>query len=277
VKVLVVGSLPPPASERARSLLAEVVRLRSRGDELTVLSPTENTVAHRHIEIGGPAAAIEVALAARAADQVVVQIEPGFLFNKDATRSRRTLGLGALATALRSAKKPVVLRLHSTDDLAGGPGGRAAEALWALATTIEVGDEETRSHLQGLLSPEAAAKLTVSVAPLELGSARTSEPALAGGTGPEELSSLIRLRSAGDRAVLSSRGGDDAGSVPLLEWVPVPGAGVPDWGEPGNRGLPGRPLGRRVARGLLQAAEATSFTRPLARSVRIARRLAKRT
>lgn len=276
MRVLVVGSLPPPANERARSLLAEVVRLRREGAEVTVLSPSENTVAHRHIEVGGPAGAIEVALAARASDRVVVQIEPGFLFGKDATRSGRTLGLGALTAALKSAKKPVVLRLHSTDDLAGGPGGRAAESLWALAEQIEVGDSETKEKLQALLSPEAGSKLALSLPPLEVGRPRPSELDLAGGAGPGELSALVRQRSAGDRLQLGSAARHREASLPLIEWVPVPGAGVPDWGAPPGGAVPPSPLGRRLARGLLQAAEATSFTRPLARSVRIARRLAQR-
>lgn len=276
MKVLVVGSLPPPLTERARALLAEVVRRREEGAEVEVLSPSPNTVAHHHIEVPGPGAALEVALAARGVDEVVVQIEPGFPFAAAAGRAGRTLGLGALARALQASRAGVILRLHSVHDLPGGAGGRAAEALWALASRIEAGDEATLETLRAVLSPEAAAKLALALPPLELGARRATHERLGGGAGLEAATELVRARAAGDRAALVGRKKGAAGPIPLGEWVPSPGAGVPDWGEVPGAEHPAERLSRRAARAVLHAADGVYLTRPLARGVRVARRLARR-
>lgn len=276
MRVLVVGSLPPPLTERARGLLAEVVRRREEGAGVEVLSPTPNTVAHHHIEVPGPGAALEVALAARGVDEVVVQIEPGFPFSPAAGRAGRTVGLGALAKALQRSGAAVTVRLHSVHDLPGGAGGRAAEALWALAARIEAGDEATLETLRGVLSPEAGAKLALAVPPLELGGRRGTHERLGGGAGLEAATELVRARAAGDRAVLAGGRKSTVGPIPLGEWVPRPGAGVPDWGEVPSIEHPAERLSRRAARAVLHAADGVSLTRPLARGVRVARKLARR-
>ncbi len=276
MRVLVVGSLPPPLSERARGLLAEVVRLRSEGNEVEILSPRANTVAHRHIAAPGAAAALEVALAARGSDEVVLQLEPGFPFAASAGRAGRAVGLGALATALKSCGLPVTLRLHSVHDLPGGPGGRAAEGLWALARRIEVGGEETLESLQAVLSPETAAKLALGLPPLQLGSGRRPETALVGGANLEDATALVRARSAADRSLITRGRGEGVAELPLGEWLPSPGAGVPFPGELQRQPRPSTPLARRAGRAVLHAADSASLTRPLARGLRVARTLARR-
>ena len=151
MRVLVVGSLPPPVTDRSRGLLAEVIRRRAEGAAVEVLSPTDYSVAHSYLEMPGPASAVEIALAARGADMVIVQLQPGFPFDEGAGRAGRAVGLGVLTTALRSVRGEVTVRLHSIHDLPHGVGGRAAEALWAVASHIDVGDEETLSRLVALV------------------------------------------------------------------------------------------------------------------------------
>lgn len=275
MRALVVGSLPPPMTVRSRALLAKVLELRAEGYQVEVLSPGEHSVAHRYLELPGAACALEIALAAKGADAVVLQLEPGFPVAGGTSRAGRALGLGALASALRSTRGGVVVRLHSMHDLPQGAGGRAAEALWAVAARIEVGDDETLQALSGQLGEEARRKLVRAAAPLEIGGVAGPEGPLAGDAGLEEVSRLVRSRAAADRAELLETGQGEL-RVPLSQWVPEPGAGVPDWtGEqsrpPSQRGS--RPV--RAARALLYAAEGRSLTRPLARGVRLARELAR--
>lgn len=275
MRVLVVGSLPPPISERSRGLLAEVLRLRAEGAQVEILSPRANTVAHHHIAAPGPAAALEIGLAARGFDEIVLQLEPGFPFTASAGRAGRAAGLGALSTALKVIRRPVTLRLASVHDLPGGPGGRAAESLWATAKRIEAGDEATFEALAATLSPAAAQKLALAVAPLELKAGRPAGN-LAGGASLEDATLLVRARAAEDRRVIVRGCGDPVAEVPLGEWLPRPGVGVPFPAQAQAPVRPPEPLGRRAGRVLVHAADGVSLTRPLARSVRLARKLARR-
>lgn len=275
MRALVIGSLPPPFTPRSRSLLGEVLRLRAAGAEVEVCSPSEHAVAHRHLELSGPAAAIEVALAARSADLVVVQVEPGFPIDGRAGRATRAIGLGALTSALRATKGEVVLRLHSTHDLAGGPGGRAAVALWQLATRIEVADEAMRDRLAGQLGPELAGRLTV--AGPSFGADRVAAGGLGGDATLATVTDLVRARAALEREEICSLGDEDGPysvlpRVPLWEWAPEPGAGVPEWADAAGGAVVPEPALKRAARSLLWAAEARPATRPIARTLRLARR-----
>lgn len=282
MNVLVIGSLPPPATPRSRALLREVLAQRATGATVEVVSPTPYAVAHRYLELSGAGAAVEIALAVRRVDRVVVQLEPGFPLPPGAGRARRALGLGALATALRQARGEVVLRLYDALDLPQGLGGRPALALWSLATRIEVGDADTAEVLSAVLPAEIASRVEVdvSVRDGDSSSPRGHESAGDPHATPDLASAtrLVRARTADVRTrVLSPR--DPSGPaaeqtvLPLWQWVPVPGAGVPEWADaapaPGDPGS----LGRRAARAVLYAAERSELTRPLARGARLARRV----
>lgn len=279
MKVLVIGSLPPPATDRSRALLAEVLRQRREGAEVEVLSPTPSAVAHRNLELAGPAAAIEIAVAARKADRVIVQLEPGFPLADDTGRAGRALGLGALATALRAARGEVTVRLHAIDDLARGAGGRSAAGLWQLAAAIEVGDEATRDRLAEDLGPELAGRISLALGPIPLGGSRGAGAGLGADASLTTVTGIVRARAASEREqVLGEPVGPSGSSrarprVPLWQWSPVPGAGVPEWASPPAPATAGGPPLRRVARACLLAAESRELTRPLARGARAARRL----
>lgn len=278
MRVLLVGSLPPPATERSRALLAEVLRLRRQGDSVEVLSPTRDTVAHRYLELGGPGAALEIALAARRADRVVVELRPGFPFEETGGRARRAVGLCALAAGLAAARADVTLRLHSIHDLPGGPGGRAADVLFKVADRVEAGDESTLAELSAVLGAEGRV-LCLAAPPLPPPSKGEPDGRLAGDASVEAVTALVRARAAGERARLLGDpvevDGPVRGSsrVPLWEWVPRPGAGIPQvvqasLTEPRASGA------RRIVRVALENAEAHPVTRPLALGARALRRAA---
>jgi hypothetical protein len=278
VRTVVLGSLPPPVTERSRSLLAEVVRLRREGGEVEVVSPRADTVAHRYLELPGPAAALELALATRGADRVVVQLEPGFPADEDAGRARRAIGLGAIALALAYGHGEVVVRLHSIHDLPRGAGGRAAESLWTVADRIEAGSEETLEQLESALPAPHRSKLRLATETVMLGGDRGRSADLGAGASYEAVTDLVRARAAAARMRVLSDPDVAAGlrapaRVSLWQWQPVPGAGVPPFGKamPGARAQGG--VARRVARTVLVAAEERPATRPAARAVRRARRL----
>lgn len=280
MKVLVVGSLPPPLTDRARGLLAEIVRRRREGETIEVLSPTPHSVAHRYLELPGPASALEIGLAARGAEALVVQLQPGFPFEEAAGRTGRAIGLGALVAVLRHFKGGVTLRLHSLHDLPGGAGGRAAEALWAVADRIEVGDEETRARLSSLFGEAVQAKIELAVAPLKVGGPRDVRP-VGAEADLDAVTAVVRARAASERASLLADPVDGGGQVraepraALWEWVPTPGLGVPDWANPKEASAASTPGMLKAARKMLYAAEARALTRPLAKGARILRELAR--
>ncbi len=283
MRVLVVGSVPPPANPRSASLLAEVIGYRRQGAAVEVLAPPGLSVAHRYLVTSGPLAALEIAKAAQGIDVLVLQLEPGFLVSDAAGRAGRAVGLVVLATALRGVRAEIVLRLHSMHDLPGGQGGRAAERLWSLANRIEVGDEETRAQLAEMLG-DAAGKVTVARAPAEPPLLREPFGDLGADADAEAVTGLVRARAAARRAQLLGpvpiAGGPDRSQirVPLWEWAPSPGAGVPSWVTTAGPGRSGAVSGaRQVARAALLAAEARPLTRPLAHYARLARKLAART
>ena len=294
MKVLVVGSVPPPPLGHRRALLHDVLRLRREGHDVEIVSLDPLSAAHRYLAAPGLAAAVEVGLLARGADAVVLQIEPGLPVRHNAGRAERTAALVALAAGLRSNEN-VTVRLQHPDDLPGGAGGRAAVELWKAATHIEVGDEATRSDLVSMLGPLGE---RVSVTPPSEGEQgqhpRPGIAALAGwGDGAAataaQVQAVVRERAAAERESLARRGRLPVTGkgrhprVPQWQWLPAPGAGVPDLGpirgdkagrrrRGGRRGSPspGRPSARRVAVSMLAAAERRAVTRPAAHFARLA-------
>ncbi|MHB8456466.1 MAG: hypothetical protein ACYDBS_02055 [Acidimicrobiales bacterium] len=268
---------------RSRSLLAEVLRWRRDGAQVEVLSPTDLSVAHRYLEDSWPMSAIEIAIAARGADVVVVQLQPGFPIAESAGRATRAAGLSSLAVALRRAKCDVVLRLHTIHDLPRGVGGRAAESLWATATRIEVGDEETREQLSSLLGRVSADKIALALPPVLDGCGRESSADLGGDASLDSVSAVVRARAARERARVLADVPDWAGQlrsrtrVSLWEWVPHPGTGVPDLFSPMATAARQGSVAGRAARAVLYAAESRRVTRPMARGARLVRRLAAKT
>ncbi len=295
MRVIVVGSVPPPSGGHRGALLAEVLRLRSQGHEVEIVSLDPLAASHSYLAAPGVPAAIEAGLLARRADVLIVQLEPGLPVRNGAGRAERAAALMAMARALRGAD--VTLRLHHPDDLPGGPGGRAGIELWAAARRIEVGSESLRDELAGILGP-LAERLVVAVGPDD-GPDRLDGASLESwGDGADataaQVMSLVRLRAAAEREHLWHRGMlDEPGRerparVAQWQWLPAPGAGVPDLGRlrRGSQGHPGRgrlrrpssgsrrpaPVALSVRRGasrLLAAAERRPATRSVAHLARL--------
>ena len=150
MRILVAGSLPPPAHGHRAALLEEVAQLRAGGHAVEVLSLDPLAAAHRYMRAPGLPAALEVALAGRRFDSVVVQLEPGLPVRTGALRAERAAALLALAAALRRLPE-VTLRWDRPDDLPGGPGGRAGRALWGTASRIDLGPAVDADQLAALL------------------------------------------------------------------------------------------------------------------------------
>jgi len=289
VKVLVVGSVPPPAAGHRQALLHEALWLRQEGHDVEIVSLDPRSAAHRYLAAPGVPAAVEVGLLARGADAVVLQLEPGLPVRHRAGRAERTAALMVLAAGLGSAKS-LTVRLQHPDDLPGGTGGRAAATLWKVADRIEVGDEAMRRDLAGLLGP-LGDRVRVAAAS-EAEEPRLATVLLAGGWGEgadataAHIQAVVRARAAAERESLGKRGrlpvagGGLGPRVPQWQWLPAPGAGVPDLGplrtatagqgRGAGRSRPRLPSARRAAASILAAAERRAFTRPVAHFARLA-------
>ena len=297
MKVLVVGSIPPPPVGHRQALLKAVLQLRQEGHDVEIVSLDPLAAAHCYLAAPGLAAAVEVGLLARRAGALVVQIEPGLPVRRTAGKAERTAALVVLAAALRSNEN-VTVRLQQPTDLPGGTGGRAARELWKAANRIEVGDEAMRSDLARILGPlgdRVSVALTSAPWFEDQGTGPTSSAPGGWGEGADttaaQVQAVVRARAAAQRESLATRGrlSVAGGSAPPLaqwQWLPSPGAGVPDLGPVRVRAKPGRRAGRRMAGGrghvsarshpvrraatsILAAAERRPLTRPAAHLARL--------
>ncbi|MGH9296917.1 MAG: hypothetical protein ACRDZP_02960 [Acidimicrobiales bacterium] len=264
-------------------LLREVLDRRERGDEVTVVSPDTLSVAHRYLVGPSAGTGLEITRDARGCELVYIQLEPGLPVRLRASRPERITALLALAAVLKRLPATIVLRLHHLDDLAGGPGGRAALQLWRVAERIEVGDEETRASIADTF-PELSARLLVAMGTPKVPSADLDGCGESADVTAEQVMALVRSRSAAERESLDER---ESGRRPNVtspghrigqwQWLPAPGAGVPEWtAERGNVPTDAGPFSRRMVRSLVLAADRRPLTRPLARGARIARELTGR-
>jgi hypothetical protein len=299
-KTLVFGSLPPPSTRASKWLLAAVLRERAEGSDVEIVSPTALSVAHRYLEFSGAAGCIEIGLAVRQCDRVIIQLARGFPVPPVTTRTRRAIELQALATALEQAPSEVVIRLPGLDDLAYGIGGRPAMRLWKRATRIEVPTPAMAEMFLRALSPVLGGDVGERIAVVQSeepthddgSAARESTGGRADADLPEA-TRVVRARAAAVRERLATRQdtiekarsvregeteSDDQTVMPLWQWIPVPRAGIPEWAD--SQAMHGfadqDPPLRRATRALLYAAESRELTRPLARGARLARRVAHR-
>jgi hypothetical protein len=265
--VLVVGSLPPPCDERRSSLLEKVLELKASGREVTVLSADPLAVAHHYLPATGVVSALGTFAKGRRFAEVVLQIEPGLPVRGRAGRLERAAALTALAAALGRLGR-VTLRLDHPDDLVGGYGGRPAVMLWQQADRIEVGSEEVGKAITGLLGEGAADVVVVARRPV----GSTPRPdGDADWQGAEAMTAadvvtVVRKRAAERRTHLADAGllqpasSDGITRVPQWEWLPAPGAGVPDLGAVPRKSPAPSPL-RKVATPMLVAAERHAWSR----------------
>ncbi len=267
MRVLVVGSLPPPDGERAKALRSEVVRLLAEGHSVEVVAPNPVAAAHRYLPAGLPGC-LRLAKMLGRYDSGVVQVEPGLPVRTQAGPLEQAASLAAFSLALRRGRE-VVLRLERVLDLPGGPGGRAALRVWQSAWRIEVGSEDERAALV-----RAAGAIADRVV---VSRAEAADPGLDdGGWGEgadasaENVLELVRRRAARERRAVAN-----SASARILGWdrLPAPGIAMAEFDAslpepaPPPRGLGG------LARSALALADRTPL-RPVATAARTARRQA---
>jgi hypothetical protein len=148
VRILVVGSYPPPAAGEAHRTVATVHRLGARGDHVDVLS-RRGSAAQLRGPIAGPLGALQTWWRGRGYDAVVVQVESaGPLRVSHGRRARidRTVDCLAWGLALRGLHD-VTLVVPDTDVVPRSVGGRTGRFLWSAADHLLVSSERGRRRL----------------------------------------------------------------------------------------------------------------------------------
>jgi hypothetical protein len=227
MRVLVVGTVPPPGGEAAKRLGAVAAELTAAGDVVEILSPDRRSAAHSHARLAGPRLAIELAVRARHFDAVVINAEPGLPLAPTADRLTRAVTLGALGAVLRGYGD-VTVRLPTPIPLPGGVGGRATRALWSRATTIVVATEDDRERM--VLAPGVVADRVV----VEKPPARVPATAEADwsrlpteGDLRSSVQTIVRERAARDRNVNRARSSLGSAGLPEDSGDPFQGdAGI---------------------------------------------------
>jgi len=268
MRVLVVGSLPPPDCARAKGLRHEVARMVAEGHTVELVAPNPVATAHRYLTPPGIPGCVLLATMVRGYDSVVVQLEPGLPVRARAGRLERALSLLALSFALRRAGD-VVIRLECLDDLPGGPGGRAASEVWRKAARIEVAGEDVLAAFAKAVGTSTAARAVSDsrsheVDPDEGGWGEGADASA------ENVLGLVRVRAARERRELA-----DSGTAHVAGWerLPAPGVTRIEFGSGLLPPEPSRGLGG-LARSALAAADRRRLLRPAASAARTARRSA---
>jgi hypothetical protein len=148
VRVLVVGSYPPPERHEARRTLETVHRLGAQGHEVEVLSTPESAADVRG-PITGPRGALQTLRAGRRYDSVVVQVEtntPLRTIHGASARVTRVLDCLFWGFALRWLRD-VTLVVSDIHVVHRSVGGRTGRFLWTAADRLLVGSEHTRARL----------------------------------------------------------------------------------------------------------------------------------
>jgi len=197
MRILVVGSLPPPEVSRARALRTEVTRLLAEGHELEVVGTDRVSTAHHYLSARGILGSLQLARLVGGFDSVIVQLEPGLPVRARAGRLERELSLTMFAFALGRARD-VVLRLEHLEDLPGGFAGAAALKVWRIAGQIVLGSEDRRSSFVSLAGDAGEIAVVSAPSPESVGddSDGWGEGADASA---ENVLELVRARSARER------------------------------------------------------------------------------
>jgi hypothetical protein len=267
MKVLVVGSLPPPERARSEALRSQVVSLLANGDTVEVVSPDPVATAHRYLVAGGVPGCLQVLKMASGFDSVLVQLQPGLPVRARAGRFERGLSLFVFSLALRRAHR-VVIGLERLEDLPGGPGGRSALRVWRTAERIITRDEEEQARFLSEVGKQAE-HLAVSSRPAE--DALEDQLVWCDGeiSSVEDVLELVRKRAALERRALSP-----SDSAHLAGWdrLAAPGMAMTE----SDTALLGPPEVARKPADLARKALAAADRRPslwrVARVARLARR-----
>lgn len=267
MRVLVVGSLPPPYNPRSRALLAEAVELLKEAHSVEVVALDPVATAHRYLGLSGLPGALQLLRMARGFDSVVVQLQPGLPVRERAGELERSLSLRTLALVTRRADKASI-RIESLEDVPGGLRGRSALRLWRSAE-IRTADAALRDRFLQVLGPGAeGVEVVVSpqIAPVE----DLEASGLSWDGSPVTAMEIVRTRAARERRTLSP---SDAVRPAGWDRLSAPGLAMTESDVvllgPGE-GPPRKPAD--LARKALAAADRRPGLWRVARMVRLARR-----
>jgi hypothetical protein len=146
MRVLVVGTVPPPGGAPARGLAAAAAELRAEGHEVQLLSPDPRSAAHRHARLDGPLLPLWLAYLAPRFDGIYLRFEPGFPLRPKAGRVMRALTLSLIGRALKRYKETTI-RFDGGPSIPSGLGGRAMGSIWATTDRIVVTSEDKQAEL----------------------------------------------------------------------------------------------------------------------------------
>jgi hypothetical protein len=209
VRVLVVGSYPPPAHGESHRTVATVHRLGAEGNQVDVLSRT-GSAAQLRGDIAGPAGALQTWRRGRGYDAVVVQVESGAplrISHGRRARIDRAVDCLAWGVALRLLRD-VTLVVPDTDVVPRSIGGRTGRFLWTAADRLLVASEHGRRRLvdEGG-AEEARVELPAAIPSVERA---VDDGGWDGVTDIADVMGRIKTRAAEDRRA-ARRGTLDAG------------------------------------------------------------------
>ncbi len=208
MRVLVVGSYPPPAHGESHRTVATVHRLGAQGDDVEVLS-RRGSASQLRGSISGPAGAFLTWWHGRRYDAVVVQVESGAplrLSHGRRARIDRVVDCLCWGLALR-AVRDVTLVVPDTDVVPRSVGGRSGRFLWTAADHLLVASERGRRRL---VDEGGAPEERVELPEIAERAHRPSDSGWADVTDAAAVMERVQQRAAEDRRA-ARRGTLDAG------------------------------------------------------------------
>ena len=273
MRVLVVGSLPPPECARAEALRVEVVGLLAEGHSVEVVAPDLVATAHRYMTTRGIPGCLWLATLVSRFDSVVVQLQPGLPVRERAGRLERELSLVALSFALRRGRE-VAIRLERPDDLPGGPGGRAALLLWRRAGRIVVGGDDQRAAFVAAVGPPTENMVICSAREHDVHAVDVDDRGWGVGTdiSAENVLELVREKAARERRELAE---SDSAHFPGWDRLPSSGFALAELDSVLSQSLHASRKPGDLARSALAVADRRPCLRPVVRVVRATYRSSK--
>ena len=208
MRVLVVGSYPPPAHGEANRTVATVHRLGAQGDDVDVLS-RRGSAAQLRGSIVGPAGALLTWWYGRRYDAIVLHVESGApLRVSHGRRARvdRLVDCLSWGLALR-AVGDVTMVVADTDVIPRSVGGRSGRFLWTAADHMLVTSERGRRRL---VDEGGAIEANVELPAVAPTPSRRATDGWHGVTDAADVMARVQARAAEDRRA-ARRGTLDAG------------------------------------------------------------------
>lgn len=208
MRVLVVGSYPPPAHGESHRTVATVHRLGAEGDQVDVLS-RRGSAAQLRGTIEGPMGALETWWRGRRYDAVVVQVESGApLRVTHGRRARVDRVVDCLSWGLALRLLPdVTLVVPDTDVVPRSIGGRTGRFLWTAADRLLVGSEHGKRRL---VDEGGAQEMRIELPAAAPSVERPADNGWAGLSDAADIMERVKQRAAEDRRA-ARRGTLDAG------------------------------------------------------------------